>query len=45
MQKDLEDLKRWIEARRREILEQSERLRELTERITRQVEVWYAETK
>jgi hypothetical protein len=45
MQKDLEDLKRWIEARRREILEQSERLREFTGRITRQVEVWYAETK
>jgi hypothetical protein len=45
MQKDLEDLKRWIEARRREILEQGERLREITERINRRIEVWYAETK
>ncbi|MGD0510734.1 MAG: hypothetical protein ABSA33_02740 [Candidatus Micrarchaeaceae archaeon] len=35
----------WCKLREREIWEQSERLRELTGGITRQVEVWYAETK
>ncbi len=35
----------WCKLRGCEIREQSERLRELTGRITRQIEVWYAETK
>jgi hypothetical protein len=35
----------WCKQRGCEIREQGERLRELTERINRQIEVWYAEEK